>query len=278
MIAPAAEDHLPARPHRRPLAVPGDLDPDRPLPVEQDAGGERVGQDGQVRPGARRGEERPGGARAASVLHGELAIGEAVLGSAVHVRVVRVAALLRRVEERVADRMGLGLVGDVERPADPVVLVRAPRLVLGTLEVREHVVEGPAPVPELGPDVVVAGMPPDVEHPVDGARPPEDLAARDRDRPVPGLLVRLGMEEPVHGGIVEGLREAHRDVDPRVLVTAARLEQRHPSPGVFGQPGGEDAAGGAGPHDDVIELHCLQTSLSSGYPRGAPVRDRDGTS
>ena len=53
--------------------------------------------------------------------------------------------------------MGFDLVGDVERPADPVVFVRAPLLMLGALEVRQHLVEGPAPVPELGPDVVVAG-------------------------------------------------------------------------------------------------------------------------
>ena len=73
----------------------GELDPDRPPPLEQDAGGERVGQDGEVRPGPHRREKCLGSARAAAVPNGDLAVGESVLGGAVHVRVVGVAARLR---------------------------------------------------------------------------------------------------------------------------------------------------------------------------------------
>ena len=44
----AAQDHLPRGADRLALAVLRVLHPDCPLPLEQDPGGERLGQDGEV--------------------------------------------------------------------------------------------------------------------------------------------------------------------------------------------------------------------------------------
>src|SRR5438132_12173535 len=55
--------------------------------------------------------------------------------------------------------------------------------------------------------------------------------------------------------MVEQFHEPDRDMDQRVPVAPAGLDQHHANPRVLGQAVGEDAAGRAGADNNVIRLH-----------------------
>ena len=76
------------------------------------------------------------------------------------------AALLRRRDERIADRQPRH-VGDGERPAGVMKFIRAALLVLRLAEVGKHVGITPAGIAELAPAIEVLGLPANVQQPVD---------------------------------------------------------------------------------------------------------------
>src|SRR5258708_5566872 len=78
------------------------------------------------------------------------------------------------------------------------------------------------------PGVVTLGLAGDVEGPVDGGGAAEPGAAGIEDRAPRRPGIGLGPVAPGEGRVVEHLHKAGRDVDERVPVAPARLDQHHP--------------------------------------------------
>src|SRR5712692_8983231 len=97
--------------------------------------------------------------------------------------------------------------------------------VLSLLEVWQHVVSAPAAIAELPPMVEILGLAADVDEAVDRRRSAQHPAARIGDRAAGGAGIGLGLEVPGEGRVVEQFHEADRDVNERVPVAPARLDQ-----------------------------------------------------
>src|SRR3954471_16077816 len=228
------------------------LDADRALAVENDARRERVRRDLEIAALARRFEITHRGRAAPPVARGELVIAEALLNSAIEIRIARIAALLGRFDESFGDRQ-VPEVGDAERPALAVKLIRAAALMLGLAEIRKHVRMAPADVAELAPAVVVLRLPAHIHQPVDRRRAAHHLAARRDDLAAVTLRLGLGFVEPVDLRVGEILAVAERHVDPDIAILAARLEQQHAMLAALGEAVRQHAARAAGAHDDEVE-------------------------
>ena len=63
--------------------------------------------------------------------------------------------MLRRLNKDVAQRIGVGPLGDVERPGAAMKFVVQTLIALGLLEQRQHVGVAPAGIAELPPVVVI---------------------------------------------------------------------------------------------------------------------------
>ena len=170
---------------------------------------------------------------------------------AVEIGIVRNAGLLRRLDEDVAQGIGIGPLGDVERPVGAVEIVLQALVALGLLEEGEYVGMTPAGIAELAPAVVIVRLAADIDHGVDRARAAQRLAARPIHAPVFHRRLRRGVVKPVelrHGEP----RDARRHADQQRLVRAAGLEQQHARRGIGGEPVGQHAARRAGADDDVV--------------------------
>ena len=66
---------------------------------------------------------------------------------------------------------------------------------------------------------------------------------------------------PVVHRVLVHLADAERDVDQRMRVAAARLEQQHARGAVLAQPVGQHAARRAGADDDVVVASVTRNSL-----------------
>src|SRR6202021_794479 len=128
------------------------LDPYRLTALEQDAGRMRLGRDGQV--GAALGGAEISARRAPAPAVGgrRLVIADAFLGRAVEIVIGGNAGFARRLDHRVAERAA-HRVRHMQRSAAAVELVGAALLVLGLLEIGQHVVIGPAVAALLAPAV-----------------------------------------------------------------------------------------------------------------------------
>src|SRR5262249_45134063 len=147
----------------------------------------------------------------------------------------------------------LALVGDAERAAGAMEVVGAALLILGLAEIRQHVLPAPADIAELAPSVEILLLAADIDEAVDRAGAAQHLAARLDDAAAvePGL--GLAFIEPVDLRIAEELAVAERDVDPRIAVGAAGLEQEHAVLPPLRQAIGQDAARRPAADDDIIE-------------------------
>ena len=254
----AAQNDLARRPRGAELPVLAERDAGRAPPVKDDFFGQRVGEHAQIGAVHRRTQIADRGRAALAVAGRRLVIADAVLPGAVEIVVARKAETHRGVDERLADRVLVGDVGDAERAASPVECVGAARLMFGALEIRQHVVERPAAVAELAPMVEILGLAADIDHAVDRGRAAQHLAARPEHAAVGGAGVGLGLVAPVDRRVRKGFAKAERDMDPAVLVLAAGLEQDHPRRRVLAQPRGDGASGRAGADHDEIGLdHIL---------------------
>ena len=165
----------------------------------------------------------------------------------------------------------LAHVGDVQRAALAAAVVAAALEMLRLLEVGQDLRIGPAAIAELAPGVVVERLAAHIEHAVDRARAAERAAARAGDAPAGHALLRLHLEVPVEGLVVEQLGEAGRDVDPHRLVARPRLEQQHLDARILGQPVGQHAARRAAAHDDIIPIgHDVSLAYRTSSHRRRP--------
>ena len=175
--APAARIDLALGP--RDLLAPAavaEAHPDGRSAVEGQADDVRAGHDLEV--GAAEGGAQVGVGRAPAppVALGDLGQARAVLLGPVVVRHDRHPRGRGGLQERARQGPRGPLVGDVQRPADRVVLGRAALVVLGAQEVGAHVLPAPAGGAPGLPQVVVQRPPADVEHRVHRRRAAQALA------------------------------------------------------------------------------------------------------
>ncbi len=212
-----------------------------------------------------------------------LEITGALLARAVEIVVARDARLLRCGDEGLAQLVRVALVGDAERAAGAVERVGAALLVLGLLEIGQHVVVAPADIAELAPVVEILLLAADIDAAIDRARAAQHLAARLNDAAAVELGLGLALIEPVDLRVLEQLAVAQGDVDPGVAVLAAGLEQQHALGAGRREPVGEHAARRAAADDHVVEgaavaHRCLPNGRSASLGRGGVANQalRDG--
>ncbi len=160
------------------------------------------------------------------------------------------------------------------RAAIAVEFVGTARVVLRLAEVGQHRLPVPALAATLTPLIVIGVIAAHVDHAVDRAGATENLAARLIHDAVVEVRLRLGIEHPVHSRIDEGLGVTERNVDPRVGVLAAGLQQQNAMTTGFGKPGGEHTARRTrASHNEVVGvlLRCHAVLCSIVTPPGGPV-------
>ena len=125
-------------------------------------------------------------------------------------------------------------------------------------EIGQDVVPPPALAAELTPDVVVPRLAAHIDHAVDGGAAAKHLATRIDQRAAvqPRLFRRL--ETPVGARIVDAIEITDWNMDPVVIVVAARFQQQHAVVRIFRKAVGENASGTPRSDDDiVIFAHAL---------------------
>jgi hypothetical protein len=199
-----------ARPAR--LAADQKLDAGGAPALEQHACRERIRHDPEIGTPSRGLEIRGGRRRAHAVAGRGLVEARTLLGRAVKIVVVRIAALLRRLAEGFRQRVTVTHVGDAERAARAMEGVGAALVVLRLAEIGQHVLVAPAKVAELPPVVEIRRLAADVDQPVDGAGAAQHLAARRDHLPIVAVRLRLGGVAPVESPVGEQPAVAHRNV------------------------------------------------------------------
>ncbi len=248
-----ADDDLPARAGLALLAVDGVAHADTALPFDQQALGQRVGLDGQVRPPTRGVEIAIRGAHPAALADGRLRHADAVLLRAVIVPGVGDADLAGRLDQGVVDRAGFVAFGDLQRSvAAAVFVVRGALVAFHVAEDRQYLAIAPAAIAELRPGIVVVRLAAHEDHAVDRRRAAQQLAARDGNAALAGALVRLRRIQPVGGGVVDQPGKSHGNARPGVAF-APRFQHQHFVPGVGTQPVGQDRSGRSGADHDIVE-------------------------
>ena len=134
---------------------------------------------------------------------------------------------------------------------------------LGALEERQDVVPTPAAIAELRPVVVILRLAADIDEPVDRRRTAEHAAARIGNGAAVGAGVGLGLEAPGELLVVKQFHVADRNMDQRVPVAPAGLDQYHTSGRVLGETVGQDASGRPSADDHVIRLHLSSLTIAA---------------
>src|SRR4051812_391672 len=236
-------------------------DPDAPLSLEQQALGQRVRLDGQVRAPARRVEVAHRGTHATTTADRRLRHADAILLRPVVVLRVGYSDLAGRFDQGTVKRAALVAFADPERPVAAAVLVLAlAPVAFHLLEDRQHLAIAPAAIAELRPGVVVLRLAAHEHHAVDGRRAAQQFAARDRNAALAGAVVGLGGVQPVGCRVLDQLGEPDRDTRPG-MASPACLQHQPPVPGIGAEPVGQGRPGRAGAHHDVIEDLAFHVEL-----------------
>ena len=240
------------------LAAPV-FDADRAAAVEQHAAHQRAGDDLQIRPLFRRPQIGARGTLPPPPAAGLLDPADIVAGARrqmVDVLMVFEPDLLPGLDHRVAQERLVGGVRSQQRPALAVKRVLPALPALGLFEIGQHIVPRPAAIAELPPMVEILGLAADIDHPVDRAGTAQHAAARIGDGAPIGAGVGLGRVAPGDRRMIQQPHIAGRDVDQRVAVRPAGLDQHDAGTGIFAQPIGQHAPRRAGADNDIIRLHA----------------------
>ena len=138
-----------------------------------------------------------GRAPAAALEDRTLIAAKAFLVGAVEIFRYRIASFLARIDEGLVDRPGKRAFGHVQRAAAAMEVIRPALIAFRLAEIGQHIGKAPALQAHLAPEVIVARMPPDVDHPIDRGGAAPALAARPVEAPVFHMLLRLGEKAPV---------------------------------------------------------------------------------
>src|SRR5579872_4544447 len=131
---------------------------------------------------------------------------------------------------------------------------RAPRVVLGSLEIGQHAFPIPAGVSKLRPGFVVLPLSPDEDQPVDRARAAKTAASRPVELASSHVRFFVGIEAPIVDLVEHGFPVTDGNVDPEVVVLGAGLDQQNLVASIGAQAIGKYAAGRPGTDNDVVEL------------------------
>ena len=164
------------------------------------------------------------------------------------------------------ERVARAPLGHRQRAAGPVELALAALVVLGALEVGEHLVPRPAGPPA----VVVERVAADVDERVDRGRAAQHPPAREVDAAVVRVRLVDRRVVPVLRAPVQR-REGGGEVDQLVRVRAAGLDQEDRDVRVLAEPVGKHAAGRAGPDDHVV-VHEPTLTAGSSLASAARIR------
>ena len=222
---------------------------------------------------------------------------EPLLSVAVHVVRQGVTGVLGGLEERTEQRVLGRTALQNERPVATAPVVGAGQAGLHPLEVGQAVQVVPGLHAGLGaPALVVEGVAALEDHPVDAARPAEQLAARVVDAPSVHERLGVGLVLPVVETVPDRNGQGRRHLDERIEpeVGPPCLEHQHAGPGVGTEPVRECASGGTAADDhDVVRVParpahwsaprtsagrwarcCARRAWSRGTPRARRARAR----
>jgi hypothetical protein len=203
----------------------------------------RVRGDDEVAAPARRPQIGDGCAPPPPLADGCLIIPDAVLGCAVEIGIAGDSGLDGTLDDGVYDLVLVMGVGDFQRTADAMELILAPILVLSLAEKGQHALIVPTDAAELAPTVVVGGSAAHVDHAIQRTGAAEHLATRLVRRAAVETGDGLALEFPIVGIVREELVIADGNVDPRVVVAPASLEQQHSIAARLRQSRGDRASG-----------------------------------
>ena len=191
----------------------------------------------------------------------------AFLGGAVEIGIGRNAGFGGGDDEGFRQRIGMPPVRHRQRAAGAVIFVGAALLVLGLLEIGQHVVIAPAGIAALTPAIVILVLAAHIQQAVDRARTAEHFSARLKHLAAVQSGLRLGLVHPVDGFFLEQFAVAERHVDPEIGVLRSGLQQQHGMLAVGAQAIGEHASGRAGADDDVVEFGSVIVVIVHWFPR-----------
>src|SRR6185369_3956558 len=150
----------------------------RPAPVEHNPLGRRRRLDAKVAAvscGAKIGDRR---ARPPAVTRRGLEETGALLRGTVEIAIERQPGLDGCCDESRRKWIGMPQIGNRQRAARAVKVIRAALLVFGLFEIGQDIVEAPALIAALAPTIIVGMLAADIKQTVDRTRSPEHLAAR----------------------------------------------------------------------------------------------------
>ncbi len=228
------------------------FDADDSLAGKAQAPHHRVGDDFQVGALQRGAQKTLGGIPAHAAFLVDFEIAAALVAAAIEIDHLGYADLGGRVAKRVEDLPRQALLLDPPFAAGAVHLVRAARVVFGAFVVGQHIVPSPAGIAERLPFCKIARLAAHVDHAVDRRAAAQHPAARVADRAPVQAGFGLGLEAPVGARVADAIQIPDRNMDPQVVVLAARFEHQHRDFRVGGQAVGQHAAGSAAADDDVV--------------------------
>ena len=241
---------------------------DRARALKRDASGQRLDLQREIRSRERGPHVGDRGAAAVAAADGRLQPAETLLLLRVVVLGERMPGPRAGFQKRLAKRIFIAVEPRRQRSVAAAVGIRTalPRFL--PPEIRKHVRVGPAKETRRRPTVVVAAMAPHISHRVDRGRSADDFAACAFDRARAELGLGLREIHPVVHAVQEQPRPAQRDVDPRIAIPAAGLQQQHLDRRVFGKPIGQHAARRPCADDDEVVMirgHGLSQASVSAY-------------
>ena len=112
--------------------------------------------------------------------------------------------------------------------------------------------------------IIVTALATHVDHAVNGRAPAQHLASGVANTPTVQARVWLNFVAPVGTGIVDGVEITHRDIDPKIVVFLACLNQQDIVFTISSEPVSQNAARGAGANNNIIEgSHVTQPPQSA---------------
>ncbi len=253
-----ADHHLAPRHHLAPHTILQVLHATGAAALDQNAQRLRVGPHIQVAAPHSRAQKAASRAHAPAVVDAALEIAHALLVGAVVVRVARQPLLGGAVQKGLANRVRPVRQADLERP----VVAAQGRIatidkMLAALEVRQHLVIGPAGIALRRPAVEILALAPVVDQAIDGGGAAQGLALGQRNAPAAGALGRLGAELPGHRRVEDHLDETGRQLEVGPVVGRAGFEHADAQRRVLAQTGGDDGTGRtAADHHIVKTVGC----------------------
>ena len=165
---PARQDHLGPRPDNPQRPALPHLHPHGPTVLDHDPRHLGLGHHRQIAPPHRRAQKRARRRIAPPVLHRQLIGADPFLLRPVEIGDMRQTGHLARRNAAFDQRMLVAQVGrNEQRPATAAPLIPACLIVFHRAIGGQHLVPAPAGVPRRRPILVIAAMPPDIDHRID---------------------------------------------------------------------------------------------------------------